>query len=818
MIAVLTESIPRAGLPLRPGLHLLLALILGQLVAEALRLQTVLPGALATLVCLVLAMRQQGMRVLFGLLMVAMCGLGLFRQAQVIRSEAAGFAALAELPSSAASLAVVRGTVESMPRRSSSTWSLYLRPGSEVGSAGQISPFPETLAVTIPVDRAPDLELSLAVPGDEITVVGAVLDLPQDRLSTDPQQWHRERGAIGLVRAQSLSITRSESTVARGLRFSQRAGLTIETQLTKALPGHEAALLLGMMTGKMHLMTYRQTEHFGRTGLLHLFSVSGLHTMLVGGMALLLLRFLGLGIRTRLVILAILLAFFASLVGIRTAVLRACCLLLLMESRGLLGRNVEPLAALGSIALLFLLIWPRVLWQIDFQLTFLCMLAITLFAPWSMELRIAVGRRFGWGWRSTLIEKFLGVLCASTVIQVMMAPVLLSRFGEVSLVAPIANALLLLVAVLCVKVGFVLCIVGLGFGQATEVILQLLRVPLELLNMGAALLASPSWAVIQAPAPGFGLSALYMAVILAGPWNRLRSVTQPRRSAMAFVPSVILLLTILLLWRVQHPWRPVEVHFLDVGQGDATLIRARGADWLVDGGPPGAGRGLATTLRSMGVTQLAGVVATHADADHIGGLPFVMAEFPVGAFYVNGEGAPTTPFALLEDTVERNGIAVYRLEAGASIALDAQGTKARVLHPSAEFLGQGPERNDSSISLAVEVGESVILLVGDAEYAAESAMLASGASLAADVLKAGHHGAGTSSSVPFLAAVGPRLVVVSSGRGNRFGHPAREALERFAVAGAQVLRTDRQGSVRLVVQPNGRLHWSTERGMLDFGQ
>lgn len=802
-------------LPRRPAVYLLPCLIVGQLLVEQLGSSAPLRWLAVVAVCLLGALAVGNRRWLFALLSLAMVAFGASRQSQVIRSEQAAFAVLQQLPRDAASLSVIQGTLASSPRRSASTWSLYLRSGSDLGVAGEHYDLPEMVAISIPVDRSADLDLSLAVPGDQVLAVGGLFELPADRTSTDPLQWHRERGAVALLRARRVQLIRDDSWVAGAMRLSQQAGLMIERQLTGALPRHEASLLLGMMTGKMHLMSDRQNDAFRRTGLVHLFSVSGLHTMLVGGMMVLLLRFLGLGLRTRLVVLALLLAFFASLVGVRTAVIRACCLLMLMESRGLLGRNVDPLAALASIAMLILMIWPRALWQLDFQLTFLCMLALLIMGPWNLEIRMAVGKRLGWGKPASVVTKGLEILATSAAIQLLLAPILLARFGEVSVVAPLANMVLLPVAIGCVYLGFLACLLGLTFPALSSTMMALVRWGLEVLNMGSTSLATPPMAVISGASPGLVLSLLYAGVLVMGPWSQQRSVTQPRRSAWQFVPGVLAVVLVLSLWRLPPPVSHYEVHFIDVGQGDATLIRARGQDWLVDGGPPEAGRPLVGTLRRLGVTRLAGVVATHADADHIGGLPEVLAQFPIGAFYVNGEGAPTDLFSRLELAAERHRIAVNRVERGASLSLDDDGAVARVLHPSPDFLADGPDRNDASLVLMVELAQTRILLTGDAEAEAETAMLAAGVDLKADVLKAGHHGAATSSSEAFLAAVAPEAMIFSAGRGNRFGHPSPAALTRAAEAGAAIFRTDQQGSIHLRIGEISPRLWTVERGILD---
>lgn len=802
-------------LPLRPSLPMVGLMIVGQLLANALGLSSVWPGALLVLgLCAGGWLAKAPQRAVW-FLIAAFLGLGLMRQAQVNRADSQAFSELARLPAVAQHLTVAQGRLESSPRRSQRAWTLYLAPGSQLGVAGERRTFPGTIAVSIPVGEF-DAALTVAVPGDRVRLTGRLFDLPSDATSPDPLQWHRERGATALLRANDAEVALATGPLARFQRFCTRLAVSIESRITTAMPPHEGALLLGLMTGRMHLLTDQQQDNFRRTGLMHVFSVSGLHTMVVGGLMILVLRFLGLGLRFRLLALALMLALFCCLVGVRLPVLRAAVLLLLFESREGLGRSVDPLAALGSVALMFLIIWPRALWQLDFQMTFLCMAAITFYAPWHLALQMRLGPRLGWGALSAAVVAFISTFGASIVIQLFLAPVLIGRFGEISLIAPLANALLLGIAVACVKLGFLGAILSLGFPALAGYFFAIMRAPLEVLNQGSAVLASPSWAVLEASLPSLPLVALYMAALIGGPWNAARRLTQPPRTPAMFLPGAALLAVVLLLWRYDAPRSGYEFDFLDVGQGDATLIRVGPHHWLVDGGPPSSGPGLVQMLRQRGVRRLAGVFATHSDADHIGGLPFVLDAFQVDALYVNGGGAPTGPFALLEDVVERRGIPVTALRRGAVVPFTTDGVGALVLHPTESFLAEGSERNEASLVLCIEASGHVVLLTGDAESEAEIAMLSDPVGLDATVLKAGHHGADTSSSAPFLEAVSPEIIIVSCGRANRFGHPAPAALERFAAIGAQVLRTDTMGSIRLKIARNGRLIWYHERGNLDF--
>jgi len=239
----------------------------------------------------------------------------------------------------------------------------------------------------------------------------------------------------------------------------------------------------------------------------------------------------------------------------------------------------------------------------------------------------------------------------------------------------------------------------------------------------------------------------------------------------------------------------LHVWFLDVGQGDAILIRAPdGRQILVDGGPSPAalldelGEVLPFWDRSLDL-----VVLTHGDADHVTGLVPLLERYKVTAA-VDGAQPGDRESAAWLAAVEAAGIP--RVTATAGTRLAAGALVLTVLSPSAQGAGDAWSSNDGSLVLRLDYGETSVLLAGDAEEAAEQAMMDAGLQLAAKVLKVGHHGSAASTSTAFLAQVAPQVAVISVGAENRFGHPSPEVLRRLA--GVQVLRTDEHGRIEVI--------------------
>jgi len=255
-----------------------------------------------------------------------------------------------------------------------------------------------------------------------------------------------------------------------------------------------------------------------------------------------------------------------------------------------------------------------------------------------------------------------------------------------------------------------------------------------------------------------------------------------------------------------------QVHFIDVGQGDCTLISANGQHMLIDGGERGSEERVVKYLKDQGVERLEIVIATHPHSDHMGGLAYgILEAFPVGTVIApqfSPENMPTTR------TYEQFLRAVGELK--------KQGTTARFARPGEEYpLGQamctilgplqedGVNYNNDSVITRVRFGNVSVLLTGDAEKKVESQLVRHwGAGLQATMLSAGHHGSNTASSDAFLRAVSPQAIAISCGAGNSYGHPHAQTLERCRDMRIRIFRTDTEGTV--VFGSDGKDFWRIE--------
>ena len=232
----------------------------------------------------------------------------------------------------------------------------------------------------------------------------------------------------------------------------------------------------------------------------------------------------------------------------------------------------------------------------------------------------------------------------------------------------------------------------------------------------------------------------------------------------------------------------LTMYFLDVGQADATLLVSRGEAMLVDAGNRDDADFIVNYLNDLGIDSLKYIVFTHPHEDHIGSGEAVISGFSVGKIFM-ADGYDEGIEVYLKEKIDERGILTENPVPGETVTLG---------ECSVEFLGPYrtfSDENDNSICLKVTHGENSTLFTGDAGSTPERDMIENGENLEADTLQAGHHGSSTSNSYYFLREVNPRYIVVSCGKDNMYGHPHEETLSRFNDLGAEVFRTDVQGTV-----------------------
>lgn len=245
----------------------------------------------------------------------------------------------------------------------------------------------------------------------------------------------------------------------------------------------------------------------------------------------------------------------------------------------------------------------------------------------------------------------------------------------------------------------------------------------------------------------------------------------------------------------------LKVHYIDVGQGDCQLVECDGKYMLIDAGENGFETDVLNYLRKIGVKKLEYVVASHQHSDHIGGLPEVLDEFETVSIIMPRLTKAQTPtnstYKAFLKSVKNSGAKVIEAKVGAVYNLGS--ANFEILGPVTD---DAEDINNMTAMMRLDYGENSFLFTGDAETEEELEILANGANLDCDVLKAGHHGSGTSSCKDFLSAVKPEICIISCGADNSYGHPHDNALKRIKKHTQEIYRTDICGDI--VITSDGK--------------
>jgi competence protein ComEC len=581
--------------------------------------------------------------------------------------------------------------------------------------------------------------------------------------------WLESRGVRYALRVQKS--VRLPDTLLERVRRHARAGVTA------GLPPTESALMLGVALGDAddfsslpdtpEGLTWR--EVFSRSGLTHVMALSGQQiTLLVAALSLLLAR---LKLWRYPVLIAVLGAYLV-VVGFSPSVTRAVMMGVSVLASLWLGRGkLEVASTLGLSAVLTLSLEPRWLFDLGWQLSFLAVLGMMLFTPPILALFPTVSTPGKW---------LIGGVAATLGASALTLPLTASSFGVIAPFSVFANLVAEVLMTALVPLGFLASLAGESIGA-------LVNLPTRFL---ATALLETARVFSVAPVVQWGnVGALGFVAFYAGIAALLLALRGSLRAYRAFV---VVLLGVIVTGAAGQA-RGAQILYLDVGQGDSTLIRLPGADILVDGGgtPSGdfdIGRNVVVpALRALGVRNLI-VIATHADSDHVEGLEAVLDEIPVSTLVIGHDKVPGTDafWDRVAAAATRNRVPTRAVRRGEIWTLGAARLVFHGPRPNAF-----PDDNDNSVAFALEFGSRRALFLGDTPDWLEREMNPG----AVNVLKAAHHGSRFSTSEELMRRTRPEIAVLSSGRDNNYGHPSRTVLQRLERFGTRVYRTDRDGAI-----------------------
>lgn len=632
-----------------------------------------------------------------------------------------------------------------------------------------------------------EAELLAARPGD--TVTGTAQWQSAAHFDSDDVTHFNARGVYALLYGrEDVRLSAGDGDALRWL--PQRAGKAFREKVAAIWDdARVSGFLTAELTGDKSAMDDGDYLAMQETGLAHLFAVSGLHcAFLVTLLALLISR------RQRLLcaVTIPLLLFYMVMVGMSPSVVRACIMQIFLLIAPLFRRGSDPLTSLAAALLVILLCNPFAAASVSLQLSFSATLGMVLLSPRLYKLLT--------GWYKGKCRPLRTALCfvaanlsATLSAVVFTAPLTAWYFRIFVLVAPLSSLLAVPAAGWSFMAAFV------------TVLLGFVWLPL------ASLLGWISWALVRYIlwiANGM-MSWRYHAVYFTNPYliywllflyaafiGCAATPDGKRKYLLATMLSVATLTAAIWVNRQDYQYGVLTALTLDVGQGESVILTSDGETALVDCGSSNSYKdpgGLAAdTLHSMGVRELSAVVVTHYHADHTNGLYEVLRRIPVQTIYLPDIEDEYGVRERLVSLAEEKGAQVTYVTKETA---DTLGDTVLTIYPPVQ---SGGDLNELGLTALASAGDFDLLITGDMSGSTEKKLVETYALPDIEVLVVSHHGSRYSSNIRFLKSVTPEAAVISVGD-NNYGHPSEETLQRLLAVGADIWRTDQQGTIRITV-------------------
>tara|TARA_B100000315_G_C14590399_1_gene595437 strand:- start:187 stop:2538 length:2352 start_codon:yes stop_codon:yes gene_type:complete len=559
--------------------------------------------------------------------------------------------------------------------------------------------------------------------------------------------------------------------------------------------GDASKLVTALIVGLREGVPKEIKQDFADTGVIHVLAVSGLHVGYVLIIVTFLVGLIKLPFEWKKILVVLILIFYAVLTGGKPSVWRATLMASLYVLAPLVNRDVNLWNIIGVSALGLLIYKPVYLFDLGFLLSFTAVMSIVFFMDLIQKI---VPEKFQFKNISNKPVKYTwGLFLVSLSAQIGTLPFIMFYFDRIPVISLIANVIIVPLIAFIVGSGFAILLLGSwipftgwiigNFAWGLSNIVFFLTHTFAQLPISFVEVSSISL-----------LNLIQYVLVVSTLFLFCRKMTWKKG-----VLSLLLLINSV-IWSLTLEKREIDVIFLDVGQGDAAIVRIPNQtknDFviLIDAGMKNfridyGEKVVVPVLKHLGVDEIDLIVMSHPHSDHIGGISSVISQFPVKEIWDSHSEYNSKLVQNLKAKIDGNEILYTIVDEGVIRSEDSH-TQLIVFHPDSIFCSVENNVNNESIVFKLNYGDASILFSGDLEEEGDEYILHYKDLLESDILKVGHHGSITSSTLPFLNAVDPQIAVISVGERNKFGHPSGIVLDRLNSLDIEIHRTDMEGAV-----------------------
>lgn len=651
----------------------------------------------------------------------------------------------------------------------------------------------EKICVYIYVDKKMNIEY-----GDLIYLKGQYLlpDIARNENGFNYRNYLKTLKVFGSVNVEKINIIKKDKLKS----ISYNLKCYFKSNIKKVIKNEEYSnIIIGMVLGDVSNLSDDLKKQFNDSNLTHILAVSGTQVSSIILGITVIMTSIKVDKRKIYFIIICIVIIFLSITNESPSIQRACFVSILNLVAKIFFKRADIWNNLGVSLFVTLVNNPYSIYSLSLILSYLGFLGIIVYSKISM-----------YKFKNKFIKYFVDNICLIVIIQIFVFPVILYNFGTISLTFLFSNILVLPLAAIITLVGFIIMILPIKIFIIVNI---LVRIIIELTSFFSNLKLSK----IYLPIPNFSEIIIYyifliyiVYLIKKGYFHVIKHFFRKNKIKIAIIFLLIIFIN------AKLP-KTLEIKFIDVGQGDATLITTKyNKKILIDGGGSEFNssfdvgeKTLLPYLLKHKINKLDYVVISHFDSDHIGGLFTIIEELSVDNLIIGKQYENSENYKKLMKIVKDKKIKLQIVDAGDRINIDKL-THIDVLWPYSKNIIKENILNNNSLVCKLIYEDFSMLFTGDIEEIAEKRILSIyKEELKSTVLKVPHHGSNTSSNQEFIKAIFPKIALIGVGQNNIFGHPNEEVIQRLEKYNIKIFRTDKNGEIKIIFTKDRKISINT---------
>lgn len=598
------------------------------------------------------------------------------------------------------------------------------------------------------------------------------------------KQYLKTKKIIGTVELEKVKILKSSNG-----SFIHNIQKYIRDTINGTLTDEEGNLLLAILLGDKDKLSEDIQESFKTSNLSHMLAVSGAHvSYIILGLTYVLQNSI-IGKKNGKIVCIIFLLAFMAITNFTPSVTRACIMAILTLFSSIIYRKSDVYTNISVVALITLIFNPYSLLDLGFQLSYGGTIGIIIFIKRIQEKKS----------NSKVINYIKQMALVSIYANIIIIPIMMYHFNTVSFTFIISNIMASPILGIIVITGFLFIIASITVKPLTRLIAIFIKPILSILIKISQICSKLPFSNILVVTPYMFNVISYYAIILY--------CIKSKKNNKCKIIICLLIVLILINFIIYIFPQKLRIFFIDVGQGDSTLIITPDKKTvLIDGGGSDSfdvgEKVLLPYLLDRRILKVDYVLISHFDTDHATGVAQILGKIDVSSIILTRQLEENDIYRHILSIAKEKKIKLIYVKEGDVLKIG--GIKISIIHPENKLMINNP-MNNNSIVCKVEYNSFSMLLTGDIEMEAEELILRKNINLKADVLKVAHHGSKTSTTGEFLKAINPKVALIGVGKNNNFGHPSNEVIQRLKENGTRIYRTDENGEISITVNKKGRI-------------